>query len=257
MSATDVRTHAIIVRSTARRVRSQEKWLSAVGVTLKGSASVLADITLPRDRAGGIVRDAARRRCAMSVDREGRVREFLEIEVLLLLDGDPDGEDRAALELARRFVFLAHRIAAVATDAQAITGQRELAELGLQVALRNDLFVDIERGLAERLAMRAGFLANELHAERVLARLELGRDELLLRLDAEEVVDVVQLLILDEQRMAAEARAVGKDDARAVRVLDLHIGDDLVGAAAHIDGDGLWYRRRPRIVDVAFARRLF
>ena len=43
------------------------------------------------------------------------------------------------------------------------------------------------------------------------------RHELLLRLDAEEVVDVVQLVILDEERVAAEARTVGEDHAGRVR----------------------------------------
>jgi hypothetical protein len=61
----------------------------------------------------------------------------------------------------------------------------------------------------------------ELHAEEVLARCELRRDEFLLRLDAEEVVVVDELLVLDVERVTAEAGAVGEDDARAVRVRDL------------------------------------
>jgi hypothetical protein len=53
-----------------------------------------------------------------------------------------------------------------------------------------------------------------------------------LKLDAGEVVDVVELLVLDEERVAAKPRAVGEDDPRAFRLLDLHVGQDLVGAGA-------------------------
>jgi hypothetical protein len=62
----------------------------------------------------------------------------------------------------------------------------------------------------------ADTLLRELRTERILAGLKLLRDELLFRLDAQEVVDVIQLLVLDKQRMTAEARAVGKNDAGAI-----------------------------------------
>ena len=66
-------------------------------------------------------------------------------------------------------------------------------------------FVDVERGLAKRLAIFACLVANELYAKRILARLKLiRRDELLFRLDAEEVADVVEFLVLDEQSITAE-----------------------------------------------------
>ena len=80
-----------------------------------------------------------------------------------------------------------------------------------------------------------------------LPGLQLGRDELLLRLDAEEVVDVVQLLVLDEQRVAAEARTVREDHAGAVGVGDLDVGEDLVRPAAHVDGHA--FRNRGRVRD--------
>src|SRR5262249_45420985 len=116
---------------------------------------------------------------------------------------------------------------------------REFADLRPHVPLRHGLVVDVERGFAERLAVLAGLLAHELHAQRVLSRRELARDELLLWLDPEEVVDVIQLLVLDEQRVAAKPRSVREDDARAVAFRDLDVGDDLVRPAPYVHGDAL------------------
>jgi hypothetical protein len=62
----------------------------------------------------------------------------------------------------------------------------------------------------------------------VLSWPKLRRHELLFWLDAKEVVDVVKLLVLDEQRVAAEARAVGENNARTIRIGDL----DVVGQAS-------------------------
>src|SRR5262245_43240190 len=132
-----------------------------------------------------------------------RCGELFEVQVLLLLDGHGDAEDLAALELPGRLVVLADRIAAVEADAETVAGQRELARLGLHRPLGGQFVVDIEAGLADRLHVRTGLLARELHAEREFSRLELLGDELLLRLDAEEVRDVVELPVLDEERMAA------------------------------------------------------
>jgi hypothetical protein len=73
-------------------------------------------------------------------------------------------------------------------------------------------------------------------------RLELRRHELLLGLDAEEIVNVVHLLILDEQSVAAEARAVGEDNAGAIGLLDLDVGKNLVRAATDIDSDTFRHR---------------
>ena len=56
-------------------------------------------------------------------------------------------------------------------------------------------------------------LTDELHTKRVLALREFARDELLLGLDAEEVVNVVKLAVLDEQGVPAEARAMRENDA--------------------------------------------
>src|SRR5690348_9759610 len=104
-----------------------------------------------------------------SVDGHGAGCQFFEIEILRLLDSHADGLDGTVLERARRLVFLAHRIAAVAPDAETVARQRELAELGLHVALGHDFFIDVERRLAQRLAVLARLVADELHAKRVLA----------------------------------------------------------------------------------------
>ena len=80
-----------------------------------------------------------------------------------------------------------------------------LPDLRAHRTLGHDLVVHVQLGRADGLVVLPGLLSRELHAERVLAGLQLRTDELLLRRDAEEVVDVVQLLVLDEQRVPAEA----------------------------------------------------
>src|SRR5262249_43848531 len=142
---------------------------------------------------------------------------------------------------------------AVASDAQTIARQGELAGLRLHVSLRDDSFVYVKRALAEGFAVPAGLVANELHAERVLARLELIGDKLLLRLDAQEVVAVMQLPVLDVQSMAAEARAVRKDHTGTIRVGDLDVGQDLVGATTRIDGHTFRHWRGSRVVYVTLS----
>ena len=85
-----------------------------------------------------------------------------------------------------------------------------MARLCSHRALRNHLIVDIKLSVAKRLAVLPRLFSNESHAQRVLAGSESLRDELLFRLDAEEVVYVVQLSILDERDVTAETRAMRK-----------------------------------------------
>src|SRR5262245_19829580 len=186
-----------------------------------------------------------------SIHCKCRRGELLEVEILFLLDSDCDAQDLPALELAGRLVVLADRVAAVEADAEAVAGQRELARLSLHRPFGGQLVVDIEAGFADGLHVRTGLLAREFHTEREFARLELLGDELLFRLDAEKVRDVVELPVLDEERVPADARAVGEDDARAVRFLDFDVGDDLEGASARIDRDALGHWRGAGIVDIA------
>jgi hypothetical protein len=51
----------------------------------------------------------------------------------------------------------------------------------------------------------AGGFSDEFDTQRVLARRQFLGYELLLGFDAEELVDVVKIAVLDEQRMTAEA----------------------------------------------------
>src|SRR5262245_54157304 len=142
-------------------------------------------------------------------ERAGRLG--FEVEIRLFAHIDPDAEDRAALERARRLVLLADVVAAVASDAEAVAGERELAHLCAHRPFSDDLVVHVELRLPDRLVVLAGRFPGELHAQHVLAWLEFARGELLLGLDAEAVVEVVQLLVLEEQRVAAETRAVRED----------------------------------------------
>src|SRR5215831_4083090 len=112
------------------------------------------------------------------------LRFLLEIPILGLFDGDAHPEYRSALELPGRFVFAAHRVAAVETHAQAVPAQRELAGLGLHGALRDQLIVDVELGGADRFALVTCLLPREFDTERVLAFREVAfRHEVLLRAD--------------------------------------------------------------------------
>src|SRR5262249_50528764 len=169
---------------------------------------------------------------------------------------DPDPQGLPALEAAGGLVFLAHRIGAVVADAQTVPSERELAGLGLQRPLCDDLVVDVELRGADRLAVLARLLARELHPKGVLAGLDVSlRDKLLLGLDAEEVVDVMQLPALHEKRVAAEAGSVREDDARGVRIADLDVRQNLVRAAADVRPHPLGYAGRVRVIKVALADR--
>src|SRR5262245_3914480 len=110
---------------------------------------------------------------AMSVAGERAHGLPLEIEVRLAADVDPHAENGAALERARRFVLLAHVIAAVAPDAESIARQRELAHLRAHRPFGHDFVVHVELGLADRLVVLPGRLPDEFHPKDVLARLEL------------------------------------------------------------------------------------
>jgi hypothetical protein len=75
------------------------------------------------------------------------------------------------------------------------------------------LIVDVEAGGACGLAVVSGAFFREFHTENVLAGLDRPGGELLFGWDAEEVVDVPELLVFEEERVAAEAGAVREDHA--------------------------------------------
>src|SRR5215471_11944765 len=91
----------------------------------------------------------------------------LEIEVLRLLDRDPDEEDLPTLEPAGRPVLLAHRVGTVGADADA-AAEAELARLRLHRPLGDDLIVDVELRGTHRLAVLARLFPNELDSDGVL-----------------------------------------------------------------------------------------
>ena len=145
----------------------------------------------------------------------------LEVDVGLAADVDGDAVDRAAGERPRRVagVVVGDRLAAVAPDAQPLAGERELARLGLDAALADLAVAVVERQRAARDAGRV--LAVLLEARPTGSGCSpvgqvLGGDDLLLD-DADEVVDVVQPVVLDVERVAAEAAAVGEQHALGAR----------------------------------------
>src|SRR5262249_53518626 len=137
----------------------------------------------------------------------------LEVQIDLLAHVNADAKDRAAGKRSGTLVFLAYPVRAVVADAQPVAAEREMARLGPHRTLGNNLVIDIELRFAERLTVLARLFSNESHAKRVLTRSELFGNKLLLRLDSEEIIDVVQLLIFDKQRVAAETRAMREDHA--------------------------------------------
>src|SRR5262249_30230589 len=135
--------------------------------------------------------------------------------------------------------------------------KRELAQLGLHRALGHDLVVDVELHPTEVLLELARGFADELHPEDVFTWLKfLGGDKVLFRFDAEEVVNVVQLLVLEEERVPPKARAMREDHADGVRVGDFDVGQDLERAPADADGYAFRHWRRVWVVEVTFANRL-
>src|SRR5262249_8168192 len=110
-----------------------------------------------------------------SVARECAGGFGFEIQVRFLTDVDPDAEDGSALEGAWRLVFLAHVVAAVAADAQAIATEGELADLRTHRPAGDDLVVDIQLRGADRFLVFPRRLPDELDAEHVLAGADLGR----------------------------------------------------------------------------------
>src|SRR5262249_4784660 len=155
-------------------------------------------------------------------------------------------EDLPALEGAGRLVLLAHRVGAVGADAEP-AAEAELARLRPHRALSDELIVDVELRGAQRLAVLARLLPDELDSDGVLAGFQLAfRDEVLLGPDAEEVVDVVELAVFDKQDVPAEARAPGENDAGRAGIVEHDVREDLVGAVPDIRRDRFGNGRRVR-----------
>ena len=193
----------------------------------------------------------------MLVDGERCRCQLLQVEVLRFLDRDTDELDGPTFKCPGGLVARSDCVTAIVADAESVARQGELANLCAHWTFRHNFLVDVELRLAHGLVVWSGTLPDELHPERVFTRLEFRGDELLFRLDAEEVVNVLQLLVGDEQRVTTEARSVGENYSRAIGIGDLDIGEDLVRTSAHVDGRTFRNRRGSRIVDVPLARWFF
>jgi hypothetical protein len=89
--------------------------------------------------------------------------------------------------------------------AAALTAEAVARGHRLDLHLVDDLVVDVELELADRLVVLPGALLREGDADDVRPGRRGVDGQLLLGRDPEEVVDVRQLPVLDEQRVAAEA----------------------------------------------------
>ena len=111
-------------------------------------------------------------------------------------------------------VVVGDGFAAVATDAQALAGDGELAGLGLDPALA-DLVVAVVEG-QDAGGDAGGLLAVLVEGRRTgsdpAGGQVFGGDDLLLEA-ADEAVDVVQPVVLDVERVPAEPGAVGEEHA--------------------------------------------
>jgi hypothetical protein len=93
--------------------------------------------------------------------------------------------------------------------------------------------VDVELQRSVGLVVVPDALLGELDPDDVLPRGRRVADDLLLGRDAQEVDDIVELAALHEERVPAEPRALGEDDA--LRVLgELDLGEDLVRDAVRV-----------------------
>src|SRR6185436_12258464 len=102
---------------------------------------------------------------------------------------------------------------AVVADRQPLACKRVMSALRPKVAAADCLVVHVERHRADRFVVRANGRLLELDADDVPPGCWRGRRQLLLRGNAEEVVDEGELTVLEEHRVAAEARALRDDHA--------------------------------------------
>ena len=129
----------------------------------------------------------------------------LDVDVGVVGDVEHDLGDRAAGELELRSgVETRHGVGAVVADAQTLATQREVAHHGSDLFLGHQLIVDVELERPDALAVLTDLLFRELDADDVLAGRRRRRRDPVLGRDAEEVVDVRDLAVLDQQCVTAE-----------------------------------------------------
>src|SRR5262249_36264693 len=150
------------------------------------------------------------------------------------------------------WIVVRDRSAALLPDVQALAGERELGRLGSDPPLTDGLVADVERQGALR---RSGisFLL-ERRGEDDTAEWDIfGRLDHLL-LEANVVVDVLELAVLDVQRVATEARPLGEEHTARLLGVDCHLDSDGVRAVPDVRRDRLGYLRAAGVIDVALAR---
>src|ERR1700674_2155630 len=161
ISATAVRCQDIIVRSSARRVRTQAKWLSAVTLTSN----------LP---ALGAVWESAMPGANFDLlpchsDADSFLRRDEVIRALgRVADGELHSLHRPVKSIAARAVVLRDGGAAVLADVAAVVGGKDHCLRHRDSPFADLLAVDIERHLSALAETAAG--VGKLHAYLVLAR---------------------------------------------------------------------------------------
>ena len=120
--------------------------------------------------------------------------------------------------------------------------------------LRHDILVDVVLERSDRFVVVAHALLRELDADDVRAPARRRRDDPHLRRDTEEVGRVDQAAVLDEQAVAAEARARGEDHTRRLGG-ELDLGQRLVGHVVDVRGRAFGDLGGARVVGVLAARR--
>ena len=156
-----------------------------------------------------------------SVAREGRPGLLCQVDEgwpLTSTDGPVDGAaDERPRVLAR--VVVGDRLGALLADVEPFAGDRELAWLGPDPALADLGLVPYMEGQRAFGRHRVAFALERRREHHVPGRNRLGRLDDLLD-EADPVVDVFQLAILDVQRVPTEAGAVGEQDPRGLLGID-------------------------------------
>jgi len=114
------------------------------------------------------------------------------------------------------WVVVGDRFASVASHAEALAGDRELARLGLDPLLADFRLAVVERQNPGRDAGRVLTVLDEVGGQDQVGadRHVFTADDLLLEV-ADPGVDIVQAVVLDVERVPAKSRAVGEQDPSA------------------------------------------
>src|SRR3954454_14399710 len=163
------------------------------------------------------------------LDREDRVHTFLRRDVVIVIrafGGDLDLDPLHFPREAVRAVVGRHGGALVAPDLERLVA-RERQWLRTPDRARTSRLVIDEQPDSATLGWATAVIV-ELHAEDVAARCDLGSALDVEEVDAVEVVAIPRPSVLDVQRPAADAAALGDDHALAAVSPDLDLGGDAV-----------------------------